>query len=443
MSGRRGGSPYVPHTDAETAAMLETIGVEDESELFDVPESIRFEGAFGVDSSDERATAREIEQVLSRNDETASFLGRGHYAHHVPAVVEELSARSEFLTSYTQYQPEVAQGFLQALFEYQSMLVELTGLAVANSSMYDRATALGEAATLATRVRQTSGSRVLVPELLREGQREVLENYATGAGLDVETYPSDDGNVDLDTLAATIDEDVVMVYAENPTARGTIEERLAEIGDLADGHDALFCLGTDPVAMALLEEPASVGADVVVGDAGALGLGHAYGMSHGLFATRESFLRQVPGRLVGAGTDESGRRAYTLTLQTREQHIRQERATSNICTNQAWVALRTAIHAAWLGADGLIELAEKAARAPKELAARLDDIDGVDAPVHDRHHFREFLARTDRPALAIRDDLGDRGYAVHALDEDHLQLCVTDVNEHATDGLVEALSEVA
>ena len=443
MSGRRGGSPYVPHTDAETAAMLETIGVEDESELFDVPESIRFEGAFGVDSSDERATAREIEQVLSRNDETASFLGRGHYAHHVPAVVEELSARSEFLTSYTQYQPEVAQGFLQALFEYQSMLVELTGLAVANSSMYDRATALGEAATLATRVRETSGSRVLVPDLLRDGQREVLENYAIGAGLDVETYPSDDGNADLEALAAAIDDDVVMVYAENPTVRGTIEERLTEIGNLADGHDALFCLGTDPVALALLEEPASVGADVVVGDAGALGMGHAYGMSHGLFATRESFLRQVPGRLVGAGTDESGRRAYTLTLQTREQHIRQERATSNICTNQAWVALRTAIHAAWLGADGLVELAEQAVRAPKALAARVDDIDGVDAPVHDRHHFREFLARTDRSATAIREELHDRGYAVHALGEDYLQLCVTDVNEHATDGLVNALSEVA
>ncbi len=443
MSGRRGGSPYVPHTDAETAAMLETIGVEDESELFDVPESIRFEGAFGIDSQDERDTAREIEQALSRNDETTSFLGRGHYAHHVPAVVEELSARSEFLTSYTQYQPEVAQGFLQALFEYQSMLVELTGLDVANSSMYDRATALGEAATLATRVRETSGSRVLVPELLREEQREVLENYAIGAGLDVEAYPSDDGNADLEALTATIDDDVVMVYAENPTVRGTIEEQLAEIGELADGHDALFCLGSDPVALALLEEPASVGADVVVGDAGTLGLGHAYGMSHGLFATRESFLRQVPGRLVGAGTDGSGRRAYTLTLQTREQHIRQERATSNICTNQAWVALRTAIHAAWLGADGLVELAEEAVRAPKELAARVDDIDGVDAPVHDRHHFREFLARTDRPAPAVRDDLRDRGYAVHALDEDHLQLCVTDVNEHATDGLVGALSEVA
>jgi len=443
MSGPRHGSPYVPHTDAERDAMLDAIGADDETELFDVPDSIRFEGAFGIDAKDEFETARELEGVLSQNDETTSFLGRGHYAHHVPAVVGELSTRSEFLTSYTQYQPEVAQGFLQALFEYQSMLVELTGLEVANSSMYDRATALGEAATLATRVRETSGSRVLVPDLLRDGQREVLENYAIGAGLDVETYPSDDGNADLEALAAAIDDDVVMVYAENPTVRGTIEERLTEIGNLADGHDALFCLGTDPVALALLEEPASVGADVVVGDAGALGMGHAYGMSHGLFATRESFLRQVPGRLVGAGTDESGRRAYTLTLQTREQHIRQERATSNICTNQAWVALRTAIHAAWLGADGLVELAEQAVRAPKALAARVDDIDGVDAPVHDRHHFREFLARTDRSATAIREELHDRGYAVHALGEDYLQLCVTDVNEHATDGLVNALSEVA
>ncbi|MEF8882068.1 MAG: aminomethyl-transferring glycine dehydrogenase subunit GcvPA [Halapricum sp.] len=443
MSGRREGSPYVPHTDAETTAMLDAIGVADESELFDVPEAVQFDGTFGIDSRDERSTAREIEETLSHNEEITSFLGRGHYAHHVPAVVEDLASRSEFLTSYTQYQPEVAQGFLQALFEYQSMLVELTGLEVANSSMYDRATALGEAATLAVRVRETSGSRVLVPELLREDQRAVLENYADGAGLDVASYPSADGTADVEALASAINEDVVMVYAENPTVRGTIEERLNDIGDLADDHDALLCLGTDPVALSLLEEPASVGADVVVGDAGALGLGHAYGMSHGLFATREAFLRQVPGRLVGAGTDESGRRAYTLTLQTREQHIRRERATSNICTNQAWVALRTAIHVAWLGANGLVELAEEAVRAPQELASRVDEIDGFSAPVHDRYHFREFLARTDRPATAIRDDLRERGYAVHAIDDNHLQLCVTDANEHATDELLAALSEVA
>ncbi|QSG11584.1 Glycine cleavage system protein P (pyridoxal-binding), N-terminal domain [Halapricum desulfuricans] len=443
MTGTREGSPYAPHTDAETRAMLETVGADDVDELFDIPEAVQFDRAFGIEARDDAGTAREIAGTLAENDDLTSFLGRGHYAHHVPAVVDRLSSRSEFLTSYTQYQPEIAQGFLQALFEYQSMLVELTGLPVANASMYDHATALGEAATLAARVRSTSGSRVLVPELLPLRRRSVLENYAEGADLTVESYPTDDGNADLDALTSMVDSDTLMVYAENPTVRGTIEERLSAVGDLAADSEALFCLGTDPVALSLLETPASVGADVVVGDAGTLGLGHAHGMGHGLFVTREQFLRQVPGRLVGAGTDERGRRAYTLTLQTREQHIRRERATSNICTNQAWVALRTAIHLAWLGPDGLLELAERAVRDVRTLASRVDDIDGVRAPVHDRHHFREFLAATDRPAPEIRDALLDRGYAVHAVDDHRLQLCVTDANEHATDGLVAALSEVA
>ncbi|MFB6189435.1 MAG: aminomethyl-transferring glycine dehydrogenase subunit GcvPA [Halapricum sp.] len=443
MTDTHQGSPYAPHTAAETATMLDAVGVDDEEALFDVPESIRFEGQFGIESRSEPATRRAVARTLANNADLTSFLGRGHYAHEVPSVVADLASRSEFLTSYTQYQPEVAQGFLQALFEYQSMLVELTGLDVANCSMHDRATALGEAATLATRVRETTGSRVLVPDLLREEQRAVLENYAHGGDLSIETYPTEDANVDLAGLEAALDEEVVLVYAESPTVRGTIEEHLGAIGDLAAEHDALFCLGSDPVALALLEEPASVGADVVVGDAGTVGLGHAYGMGHGLFATREAFLRQVPGRLVGASTDDSGRRAYTLTLQTREQHIRRERATSNICTNQAWVALRTAMHVAWLGPDGLLELAEDCVRNARDLAERVDDVPGLIAPVHDRHHFREFVAKTDQPAPAIRDALAEHGYAVHALDDHHIQVCVTDANAHATDRLVTALREVA
>jgi len=275
----------------------------------------------------------------------------------VPSVVDHLADRAEFLTSYTQYQPEISQGFLQALFEYQSMLVELTGLPIANCSMYDAATALGEAATLADRVRSTSGDAVLVPEHLREGKRAVLENYCAGADLTVESYPMADGNADVDALADRAGDDVVMVYAENPTVRGCIEERLATIGGLAADADALFTLGSDPVSLSVLQEPASVGADVVVGEAGALGLPTAYGMGLGIFACSDEFLRQVPGRLVGAGEDAAGDRAFTLTLQTREQHIRKERATSNICTNQAWVALRAAIHAATLGPDGLVDLA--------------------------------------------------------------------------------------
>jgi glycine dehydrogenase subunit 1 len=423
--------------------MLDAVGVTREADLFDIPQPVQFDGSFDIPSRSEREVRDELASMLGRNDDLVELLGRGHYDHYVPSLVDHLADRQEFLTSYTQYQPEIAQGFLQALFEYQSMLVELTGLPVANCSLYDAATALGEVATLATRVRETTGSRVLVPEHLQAGKRGVLENYASGAGLTVETYPMDDGAVDVDALAAGADESTVLVYAESPTVRGVIEESLAEVAEIAADRDALFCLGSDPIALAILEEPAEIGADVVVGDAGSLGMGTAAGMGLGLFATRAEYLRQVPGRLVGAGKDESGRRAYTLTLQTREQHIRRERATSNICTNQAWVALRAAIHAASLGPDGLIDLATDCVTRTEQVAARLDTIPGIRAPVHDRHHFREFVARTDRPADALASDLTEHGFAVHAIDDDRIQVCVTETSAGAVDEFVETLEVVA
>ncbi|SDM46148.1 glycine dehydrogenase subunit 1 [Halogranum gelatinilyticum] len=443
MTRHERGSPYAPHTSEETAAMLDAIGVDSEEALFDIPDDVAFTGEFGIESRGERELCGELSRLFAKNDDLTEFLGRGHYSHYVPSIVDHLSLRSEFLTSYTQYQPEITQGFLQVLFEYQSMLVELTGLPIANCSMYDAATGLAEAARLANRVRRTSGSTVLVPEYLRAGKRGVLENYVDGTDLAVESYPMADGNVDLEALTDLVGDDTVFVYAENPTVRGTIEEGLKEIGELAHDNDALFCLGSDVVALSLLQEPASVGADVVVGEAGALGMPASYGMGLGLFATKEEFLRQVPGRLVGVSEDMSDRRAYTLTLQTREQHIRKERATSNICTNQAWVALRAAIHAASLGPNGLVDLAEDCVRDAQTLAARLDEVSGVQAPVHDRHHFREFVAHTDQPAAAVAEDLEAEGFAVHVVGEHEIQLCVTEVNRDRIDTLVAAMEEVA
>ncbi|RQG98988.1 aminomethyl-transferring glycine dehydrogenase subunit GcvPA [Natrarchaeobius oligotrophus] len=436
------GTPYAPHTADEVETMLEAIDADDVDELFDIGESIRFDGSFDIDGGSEQVVERRLRETLARNDDATEFLGRGHYSHHVPSIVDHISLRSEFITSYTQYQPEVTQGFLQALFEYQSMLVELTGLEIANCSMYDAATALGEAATLAARVRGTSGSRVLVPEYLRPERRDVLENYVDGADLSVETVPADDGVTTPDAVERAIDDDVVMAYLESPTTEGLLEEHLEEIGALVDDHDAMFCLGSDPVALSLLRSPASVGVDVVIGDASVLGLPASYGMGLGLFACREEYLRQVPGRLVGASEDADGNRAFTLTLQTREQHIRRERATSNICTNQAWVALRTAIHAASLGPSGLVSLATTCRELPERTAARLDEIDGVSAPVRNRYHFREFRARVDADAEAVVAALNDDGFAIHAVDEETVQLCVTDVNEHRIDDLVDAVEGV-
>lgn len=437
-----GGSPYVPQTDETTAAMLETIGADDVESLFDVPDAVRYDGDLDIESRTEAETRSHVNGLLSRNDDLTEFLGRGHYDHYVPSLVDRISARSEFLTSYTQYQPEVTQGFLQALFEYQSMLVELTGLPIANASMYDAATALGEAALLAARVRETTGSTVLVPEYVRDERVSVIENYGAGADISVERVSATEGTVDVAALEAATGDDTLVVYAENPTTRGTIEPALSAIGDLAHDNDALFVLGSDPVALALLQRPVDVGADVVVGDAAVLGMSTSYGMGLGVFATREDFLRQVPGRLVGASRDDAGKRAYTLTLQTREQHIRRERATSNICTNQAWVALRTAIHVAALGPEGLLAKAKRMVRLADGVAHELNDITGVQAPVDDRHHFREFVARTDQPARAIVDDLETKGFAVHAVGEHEVQVCVTETNEGSVDDLVAAFREV-
>ncbi len=442
------GSPFAPHTEEETAAMLEAVGVDDVEALFDVPEEVRFEDEFGIEPRGEREIRREVRSTLDRNDDLTELLGRGHYDHYVPSVVDHLADRSEFLTAYTQYQPEVQQGFLQALFEYQSILVELTGLGVANCSMYDAATALGEAATMAARLEgsrraDVSGDRVLVPDPIYDRRRTVLEGYLEGTDLTVESYPYWEGTTDTVALSDRVDDEVAMIYAETPTPDGTIETDLSEIGELADEHGAAFCLGTDPVAMSVLESPAEVGADVVIGEADVLGLPAAGGMGLGLFVTREAFVRQVPGRLVGAGADDAGRRAYTLTLQTREQHIRKERATSNICTNQAWVALRAAIHAAWLGPDGLVELARQSVERTGEVADRLDGVVGVQAPVFDGPHFREFLAHTDQPAAAVAGDLRERGFAVHVVDDHRIGVCVAGVDDDELDGFVEATEEVA
>jgi glycine dehydrogenase subunit 1 len=435
--------PYVTHSGAERAAMLEAVGVADPDELFDIPDAVRFDDDYGIEGRSEREARAAVEGLLDESADLTEFLGGGHYDHYVPSVVDHLSLRSEFLTSYTQYQPEIAQGFLQALFEFQSLVVELTGLDVANCSMYDRATALGEAALLADRVRETSGETVLLPESLPGRVRSVLDNYTDGPGIGLETYPASDGRIDVDGLADRLDDDVSMVYAATPNAWGVVEPALDAVGDLAADHDALFCVGSDPVALSVLEPPASSGADVVVGDAGVLGLSTAYGMGLGLFACREAFLRQVPGRLVGASEDDAGNRAYTLTLQTREQHIRRERATSNICTNQAWLALRAAIHAAWLGPDGLVDLAETCVAGIREACERIDALEGFSAPVHDGHHFREALVDTAAPASEVVDHCRHAGLALRTVEAegaDRLAVCVTDTNRDEVDALVDALA---
>ncbi|SEP01016.1 glycine dehydrogenase (decarboxylating) alpha subunit [Halogranum amylolyticum] len=435
-------SPFTPHDEDDISRMLTAIGVTDIEELFDIPSSVRFEGEFGIEGLSEQAVKQRLQRILGNNADVTEFLGRGHYSHYVPSVVDHLSLRSEFITSYTQYQPEVSQGFLQVLFEFQSLVTELTGMDVANCSMYDAATALGEAATLADRVRDADGSTILVPDYLRSERRDVLENYTAGSELSIRELPTEGGMVRPGTLRSYLDDDTLLVYVENPTSEGVIEEHLTEIGSILDGEDSLLCIGSDLVALSLLQSPGQIGADIVVGSAGTLGLPSVYGMGIGIFACRDDFLRQMPGRLVGASRDSAGDRAYTLTLQTREQHIRRERATSNICSNQAWVALRSAIHATCLGPDGLASLADECTRLPARVASELDQIEGISAPVNDAYHFREFTAAIEDDATDVVSNMVEEGFAIHELDEETVQICVTETNEHRTDDLIEGFREV-
>ena len=433
-------SPYTSHTSDDVESMLFDLGLKSIEDLFDIPSSVKLQDPLDIPPSSEHEVKTKLTNLFQKNLPLVEFIGNGYYSHYVPSIVNHLSDRSEFLTSYTQYQPEISQGFLQALFEYQSIIVELTGLEIANSSMYDFATSIGEAALLSNRI-SPDRAVVLVPDILRPDRLSVLKNYISNSGLKIEFYSTKESNTDMDHLSNVLSNEISLVYVESPNAYGALEESLRELVTISHDSGALVCLGTDPIALSVLERPSSLDIDMVVGDASVLGLSNAYGMGAGLFACRNEYLRKVPGRLVGITKDNHDRRAYTLTLQTREQHIRRERATSNICTNQAWVALRTAIHAAYLGPYGLIDLAKKCIELPLELSTKLNNIEGVISPLNDRHHFREFVVRTTKKSQDISRSLESSGYAVSCINDQDLLICITDTNVSHMDSFIEAFQE--
>ena len=308
---------------------------------------------------------RHVEALLSKNKSCNTmpiFLGAGCWPHYVPAVVQEIVSRSEFLTSYTPYQPEVSQGMLQALFEYQSMMCELTSMEVSNCSMYDWASALGEAARMATRVK--GRNEILVPRIIHPERAATLQVYAEPAGITVKQvgYNSENGQLDLDELKNKISDKTAAVYVENPSYLGYIESQVDEIGEEAHSHDSLFIVGVDPTSLGILKPPGEYDADIVVGEAQPLGNGMNFGGPLlGIMACRDdmSLIRQMPGRIIGlTTTQDSSRQGFCMALQTREQHIRREKATSNICTNEALCAVASAVYMALLGPEGFRQLGE-------------------------------------------------------------------------------------
>ncbi|MCZ8511005.1 aminomethyl-transferring glycine dehydrogenase subunit GcvPA [Paenibacillus filicis] len=351
---------YIPMTEQDRAVMMKTIGITSIEELFrDIPESVRYRGTLPMSSAmDEPTLLAHMKELAGRNADSErypSFLGAGLYDHHVPAVINHILSRSEFYTAYTPYQPEISQGELQAIFEFQSYICELTGMAVANASMYDGATALAEAAVLssgATKRKQIAVSRTVHPEA-----RDILRTTARGLGLDIIEIDYADGVTDLGKLEACVGEQTAAVIVQSPNFFGCLED-LTAIEPLIHAHKGLLVVSTNPLSLGLLEAPGHIGADIVVGDAQPLGISSSFGgPTCGFFAVAEPLMRRMPGRIVGQTVDRDGKRGFVLTLQAREQHIRREKATSNICSNQALLALCASVYLSVMGKAGLPEAA--------------------------------------------------------------------------------------
>ena len=388
---------YVPAAPQQPKDMMSTVGVRSMAELFaDIPEKVRLPRQLNLPAPlSEMELASELQQVAARNrnlSELVCFLGAGAYDHYVPAAVKNLTARQEFYTAYTPYQPEISQGTLQAIFEFQSMICQLTEMDVANASMYDGASALAEAALLAAQA--THKKSLLVSAGLHPDSRAVLETYARFSDLRIEELAGcpASGETDPAIVQQLLHEDVAAVIVQNPNFYGVIEP-LAQIGACLADSKAMFLVSCDPLSLGVLQSPGSAGADIVTGDGQSLGNGMPFGgPSLGFFAARRDLLRRMPGRIVGETTDARGRRSYVLTIQTREQHIRREKATSNICTNQALNALTATIYLALNGPQGLARVAELCVRRSHLLRNRLLELPAFQ-PLFDGPFFREFTVR--------------------------------------------------
>ncbi|MDZ5471028.1 aminomethyl-transferring glycine dehydrogenase subunit GcvPA (plasmid) [Bacillus sp. 31A1R] len=401
---------YLPMTEADKQAMLETIGVSSVQELFnDIPESVQFKGEYKIkQAKSETALMKELTQLAGKNADLKAntcFLGAGVYDHYMPVIVDHVLSRSEFYTAYTPYQPEISQGELQAIFEFQTMICELTGMDVANSSMYDGSTSLAEAAMLSTG--QTKRKKVLISSAVHPESKEVVKTYAKGQYVEVVEIPHNDGVTDLDALKEMMSDEIAAVIVQYPNFFGRIEP-MKELEEIIHGQKAMFVVSSNPLALGALTPPGKFGADIVAGDAQVFGIPTAFGGPHcGYFAVTNKLMRKVPGRLVGQTTDDEGRRGFVLTLQAREQHIRRDKATSNICSNQALNALAASVAMTALGKKGVKEMAtanmQKAYYAKKVFKENGFEL-ALEGP-----SFNEFVVKLNRPVKEVNQALLQKG----------------------------------
>ena len=398
---------YLPHTEDDRQAMLAAVGVRSVQDLYaDVPASLRLNRELALPPAlSEPELISHFYRLAGQNADLgayACFLGAGAYDHYIPSVVDHILRRSEFYTAYTQYQPEIAQGYLQALWEYQSMICELTGLDVANASLYDGGTALAEAAMVACGA--TGRSRLAVAGALHPHYRQLLQTYGIDRGYQLADVPPVNGVVNAAGLAAAVDGATAAVILQTPNFFGCLED-VAAAASIAHSQGALLIVSADPMSLSLLEAPGALGADIVTGEGQPLGLSLAFGGPYlGFFAATEKLMRKIPGRIVGQTSDFEGTRGFVLTLQAREQHIRREKANSNICSNEALCALAAAVYLSAMGREGFRQAGELCLSKARYTYERLLTLSGCQ-PVFHAPFFKEFVVRCRRPAAEINRKL--------------------------------------
>jgi glycine dehydrogenase subunit 1 len=445
---------FIPHTDADRLAMLRAVGIEKLEDLFrDVPEKYRFPDLHLPPAQTEMEISAELQEMSNANEsvrELVCFLGAGAYYHYVPAAVDAIIRRGEFLTAYTPYQPELSQGTLQAIFEYQSNVAALTGMEVCNASHYDGATAVAEAVNMAHANFRGKRNKIVLSPALHPQYRQTVRTYTTGSSIMV---VGDDHQTDLkshpDTLIDLIDADTALVVAQYPDFFGRIYD-YTKLAEATHSVGALFAISVNPIALGLFKAPGEMNADIVTGEGQPLGIPLSFGGPYlGLFATRKEYVRKMAGRLAGETIDNRGQKAYVLTLTAREQHIRREKATSNICTNQGLMALASTVYMSLLGKNGLHQVAELCFHKAHYAAERIASLPGYSlwSPTT---FFNEFVIRCPISAKDINDILLDHdilgGYDLsqdYPQLSNHMLIAVTEMNSRQQiDQLVEVLSEV-
>ncbi len=400
--------PFIPNSWIKDE-MLKEMGLKSVDELFsDIPESIRINDLNLPDGLSEDEVVKLIDGISRKNKpfpEFLSFAGGGIKPHYIPSAVRHILLRSEFYTSYTPYQPEASQGFLQAMFEYQSVIAELTGMDVANCSLYDMSTSLGEAVRMSIRI--NGRKRILIPRNISWERKSVLKNYI--AGLDAEIveieYDKKTGKMNLDDLADKIDNETSCVYIENPNYFGIFEDDVDEISEVVHKKDALMIVGVDLLSLAIAKPPGEYGGDIVISEGRTYGTPMNFGGSSlGIFACKKRFIRNIPGRIIGMTHDIDGNRAFCMTLQTREQHIRRQKATSNICTNENLNALATLVYISLLGSEGLVKLAKKNMENARKLYESLISLPWF-KPVFSSSFFNEFVLMSTQDVFYMNREL--------------------------------------